>query len=98
MRKHLSQLAGVERVMGMTAAVMIMVVVAIAVTGQLGLEDKTLFAGTIVVMVWHHRMQQDDCTRQRNHYFGRQMLHNMTFAAAEGVPWRRLVTLQRYTN
>ena len=48
-------------------AMVTLVVVALAVTGDLGLKNKTLGFATIVMMVRHNGMQHDNCTCQRDH-------------------------------
>ena len=50
---------------GMTMVALM--VVALAVTGNFCLENKTLGFATIVVMVRHNGMQHDNCTCQRDH-------------------------------
>lgn len=89
MREHLSQLAGVKRMMGMPMVAIVMIIitvmVTIAMTGQFCLKNKATLPYTIVVMVRDNGVQQDDCTRQRGHYLCRQMLHSMTFTLHEAL-------------
>ena len=82
--------------MAVTASVVVMIL--FAMTSQLRLENESRHVGTIVVMVRHNSMQQDDCTRQSSHYLRSQMLHTMTFVSNKTNSTQQLVTLQRYTN
>ena len=65
-------------------AMVALVVVALAVTGDLCLKNKTLGFATIVVMVRHNGMQHDNCTCQRNHCLLHQMFHLSDITALIG--------------
>ena len=79
---------------GMTMVALM--VVALAVTGDLGLKNKTLGIATIVVMVRHNGMQHDNCTCQRDHYFSNQMPHITNFTSETNPQVNPSPTLQRY--
>lgn len=98
MREHVGQLAYIERmvrvptILSIGTAVMVMVTMA----GEFGLEDKATPFIAVVVMVRHNGVRQDNCARQRNHSFCRQMFHTMSFTCARKIPAARIFTLQRY--
>ena len=48
-------------------AMVALVVVALTVTGDLGLKNKTLGFATIMMVMRHNGMQHDNCTCQRDH-------------------------------
>ncbi len=79
-------------------AMVALVVVALAVTGDFCLENKTLGFATIVVMVRHNGMQHDNCTCQRDHCLLHQMFHIKTVASLIMLFPRISSTLQRYTK
>ena len=56
----------------------VMVTIAVAMTTQLRLENEAHLTIAIVMMMRHHGMQQDNRTRQRDHYFSHQIFHTMT--------------------
>ena len=56
-------------------AMVALVVVALTVTGDLGLKNKTLGFATIMMVMRHNGMQHDNCTCQRNHCLLHQMFH-----------------------
>ena len=58
----------------MMPAVM-MVVVAVAMTGNLRLKRQTFGLVTVVMMMGYDSMQHDNCTCHRNHYLCHQMFH-----------------------
>ena len=64
---------------------------------ELGLKDNADLVGTIVMMVRHNGMQQDDSTCQGREYFGHYMFHNMQLIRrTKELPLGRF-RLQRYT-
>ncbi len=79
-------------------AMVALVVVALAVTSDLGLKNKTLGFATIVVMVRHNGMQHDNCTCQRDHCLLHQMFHIKTVASLIMLLQHISLTLQRYTK
>lgn len=79
-------------------AMVALMVVALAVTGNFCLENKTLGFATIVVMVRHNGMKHDNCTCQRNHCLLHQMFHIKTVASLIMLFPRISSTLQRYTK
>ena len=79
-------------------AMVALVVVALAVTSDLGLKNKTLGFATIVMMVRHNGMKHDNCTCQRDHCLLHQMFHIKTVASLIMLFPRISLTLQRYTK
>lgn len=79
-------------------AMVALMVVALAVTGNFCLENKTLGFATIVVMVRHNGVKHDNCTCQRNHCLLHQMFHIKTVASLIMLFPRISSTLQRYTK
>ena len=77
-------------------AMVALVVVALAVTGNFCLENKTLGFATIVVMVRHNGMQHDNCTCQRDHCLLHQMFHMTDFTSEINPQMNPSPTLQRY--
>ena len=68
-------------------AMVALVVVALAVTGNFCLENKTPGFATVMMMMRHNGVKHDNCTCQRNHCLLNQMFHTMTFASPR-VPFR----------
>lgn len=45
-----------------------------------GAEKTLSSATTVIMMMRHHRVQQNNCARERDHYFCNQMLHSKYLA------------------
>ena len=83
MGEHVGKTADVERVVGMMAvaalaAVMRMMLVA-TMAIDFGFKNKSCPFRTVVVMVRHNGVHEDNRTCQSNYYFCSQMLHCMMF-------------------
>lgn len=77
MRQHFGQFASRKRMVRMVIwLVGKIVMAAIAMAGYFAFVNQPLLTFTIVVVVRHKGMQQNDCTSQRYQYFCRQLLHN----------------------
>ena len=73
-----------------------LVVVALTVTGDLGLKNKTLGFATVMMMMRHNGVKHDNCTCQRDHYFSSQMPHITNFTSEIDPHVNPSLTLQRY--
>lgn len=84
MREHLLQQADIERMVRVTIAI---VMVAVAMTGKLGLEREAFGIAAVVVMMGYNGMQHDNRTCHRNHYLCHQMFHTFDFTSlGETIP------------
>ena len=78
-------------------AMVALVVVALTVTGDLCLKNKTLGFATVMMMMRHNGVKHDNCTCQRNHCLLHQMFH---LSAVTALSWYILylnTILQIYT-
>ena len=65
-------------------AMVALVVVALAETGDLGLKNKTLGFATVMMMMRHNGVKHDNCTCQINHCLLHQMFHLSDITALIG--------------
>ena len=73
-----------------------LMVVALAVTGDLCLKNKTLGFAKVMMVMRHNGVKHDNCTCQRNHYFSNQMPHITNFTSETNPQVNPSPTLQRY--
>ena len=79
-------------------AMVALVVVALAVTGDLCLKNKALGFATVMMVMRHNGVKHDNCTCQRNHCLLHQMFHIKTVASLIMLLQHISLTLQRYTK
>ena len=86
MGQHFCQFACRIRMMGMVVLLVGKnVMAAITMAGYFAFVNQPL-PFTIVVVVRHKGMQQNDCTSQRYQYFCKQLLHNEWIASISDYP------------
>ena len=75
-RKHVGESAQIKRMVGvMLVTIVVLVMLMAAMTVDFGLKNKPYLVRTVVMMVRHSSMQQNDCTRQDYHRFCGKVLH-----------------------
>lgn len=88
LRQEVLEFAGVERVMGVppirTATISIVVMTTIPIhlivagAGDFVLKHKALPSPTIMMVMGHHSMQQDDTVGKKEHCYRRYPFHYLT--------------------